>query len=50
MEIRRKTNAAYRIQDSGVPEESRAESGGVCGKDGSQQTGCVQVGEGQGVS
>lgn len=46
MEIRRKTNAAYRIQDSGVPEESRAESGGICGKDGSQQTGCVQVGEG----
>ena len=43
---RRKTNAAYRIQDSGVPEERRAESGGICGKDGSQQTGCVQVGEG----
>lgn len=44
--LRRKTNAAYRIQDSGVPEESRSESGGICGKDGSQQTGCVQVGEG----
>ena len=33
-----------RIQE--YRKKSRAESGGICGKDGSQQTGCVQVGEG----